>query len=516
MSAGTMTSKRWVWLKPSVRQLREMTAKWIVAKNAVANLARGGAAGLVALLLPPILVRHMTQIEYAVWILALQIAAYCAYLDCGLQTAVGRYIAFARERHDDQTRDSIYSTAMVGLLLAALICFILLCIVASAAGWLFPQFPTSTRTAIKAVLLIVGFSTALGLPASAWTGVFIGLERNEIPAVIMGGSKIVCALALIAAVLRGHSIVSMAVLLALFNLASYLALFVAARISAPEIRFRRTFVTWLTAKELSGYCYGLLIWSFSMVLITGVDLILVARFQVSALAPYGVVATLVTFLAGAQSAIFTAMMPRAAVMHAQQDAVGLGKMVLRATRLAVFLLVITGMPLIIFAEPILNAWVGPQYAYSGHVFLIVLVVANMLRLTGLPYSVILIGTAQQKAVKVTPIAEGVTNLIASLLLGIKFGALGVAFGTLIGAFVGVCGNVFYNIRRTSDEISVRIRDYLVAGLLIPSLLTIPFLAFGSRNRNFITVAAILALIVVAILAVRAAVHLRSGQVWQQD
>src|SRR5437899_7307515 len=95
-----------------------MQPSWRLAKNAAANLARGGAAGIVALFLPAILVRHMSQLDYSVWVLVLQVAAFCGYLDFGLQTAVGRYVAFANEKRDAEQRDSIFSTAFAGLSVA--------------------------------------------------------------------------------------------------------------------------------------------------------------------------------------------------------------------------------------------------------------------------------------------------------------------------------------------------------------------------------------------------------------
>jgi len=54
------------------------------AKNAVANLGLGGAAALLAVLLPPVLARHMTPASDAVWVLVLQTSAHAGYLNFGL------------------------------------------------------------------------------------------------------------------------------------------------------------------------------------------------------------------------------------------------------------------------------------------------------------------------------------------------------------------------------------------------------------------------------------------------
>ena len=68
--------------------------------------------------------------------------------------------------------------------------------------------------------------------------------------------------------------------------------------------------------------------------------------------------------------------------------------------------------------------------------------------------------------------EGLTNLTFSVILARHFGAIGVAAGTLIGAFVGLAGHLFYNMRRTT-EIRISVSDYLVSSLLRPTLCVLP-------------------------------------------
>jgi len=55
------------------------------------------------------------------------------------------------------------------------------------------------------------------------------------------------------------------------------------------------------------------------------------------------------------------------------------------------------------------------------------------------------------------------------------GALGVAIGTLLGACVGVCGHVFYNMRRTT-KVELHVSSYIRDGLLRPILCSLPVIA----------------------------------------
>jgi len=403
-------------------------------KNAAANLSRGGAAAVVALLLPPILVRHMAPSSYAVWVLALQAAAYLGYLDFGLQTAVGRYIAFANEKKDTNLRDATFSTAVAGLSIAAVLGLFVVAAIAVAAHQIFPAIPPDLLVPLRVTMLIVGISVSLGLPASAWNGIFVGMQRYEIPAFTVGTGKLLSAAGLIYAALTGKSLVLMAIIAGAANLYTYALQFVIQRRVFPEIHFRMGLIKGPIIREVFGYCFSLTIWSFSMLLVNGFDLLLVGRFQFGAVTPYAVSATLITFLAGVQIAVFGVIMPRAAELHAQENSEALGRLLIKTTKLGVYLLLLTGLPLIVFAAPIIKVWIGS-------------------------------------------LMEGFSNLVASVLLGWKYGAIGVAWGTLIGAVVGMLANTLYNIPKTRNYICVSKRAYVRGGILLPAICGVPvFLA----------------------------------------
>jgi O-antigen/teichoic acid export membrane protein len=462
-----------------------MRIHWRLAKNAIANLGRGSAAAVVALLLPPILIRHMATDAYSAWVLTLQVVAYVAYLDFGLQTAVGRYIAFANEKKDPDWRDGIFSTAFAGLAIAAVLGIITMLAAALAARHLFPDIPPALIPPMRIALLIAGISVALGLPASAWNGVFVGLQRYEVPAITTSAARVLSALGIILAAIKGKSLVTMAIIMAVANLLSYGLQYVLLRRIAPEVRFRGQLIGRKLARELAGYCFSLTVWSFSMLLVTGLDLILVGRFQFSEVTPYAVSATLVTFIAGIQNAIVTVIMPHSAVLHANQDSKALGRLLLRTTELGVLLLLVTGLPLIIFATPIIRIWIGPQFEQIGGIVLAILVIANIVRLIAAPYASILIGTGQQRLVIISPLLEGGSNLFFSILLGLKYGARGVAEGTLIGAVVGMMGHILYNVPRTRKEIRVSRRSLVFFAVGIPVLVSSPLalLAFKTWNGS---------------------------------
>ncbi len=440
-----------------------------LAKNAFANLCRGGAAAVAAMLLPPILIRHMAPASYAAWVLALQAAAYVSYLDFGLQTAVGRFVAYTTEKNELEKRDGIFSAAIIGLSIAALLGILVVLGIAIFAHNLFPQVPATILPSLRIAMVIAGISMSLGLPASAWSGIAAGIERYEIPAIAVGSGRLLSAAALIAAALTGQSIVVMACIVLAARIYSFVLQFALVRRAISNVRFRLAAISRSVVRELFGYCVSLTAWSASMLLVGGIDVLLVGRFDFPGVTPYSICSTLIAFIAGIQTAIFGVIMPRAATLHARENPEELGRLLSKSTQMGALLLLFTGLPLVAFASPIVGRWIGQQFAHLGGLILIILVIANMIRLVNVPYASILVGTGQQKLVVLTPVIEGITNLAFSIGLGLKYGAIGVAYGTLIGAIAGSVANVAYNIKKTKAVISLSRWSFLGASFALPLL-----------------------------------------------
>jgi len=455
--------------------------KFVLLKNAMANVARGTAGAFVAVVLPLFLTRLMSSDEYGAWSLVLQLSAFVGYLDFGIQTAIGRFVAYTGESGDTELRDRIASTSAAVLAAAGVLGILGIVGLALLIPHVFHQVPPLLLRNSRWALVLVGGSLAVGLPCSLLNGIFVGLQRYEVPAAIIGGSRLLSALFVVLIVRHGGNITQMGAAVAAVNLASYGLQYLLYRKMAPRVQFSSNLVSWRAGRELFDYSFSLSIWSFATLLVTGLDVSLVAHFEFEKVAYYSVAATLTVFLIGVQYALFNVLIPSTAVMQARENSIRLGQVMITATRYGSFILLLMGLPLILAAKGILTVWVGPSYAEQGARILQVLTVANVIRLTAVPYAMILIGTGQQRLVTITPLLEGGSNLITSVIGGFLFGAIGVAIGTLLGVLVGFAGNLFYNMRRTM-EVKFRIADYVRDGLLRPLVCILPLLAVDLSFR----------------------------------
>lgn len=444
----------------------------LIARNAGINLLRLAGTGVVALFLPPFLVRELPKPVYGAWALLLQLTLYVSYLDFGIQTAIARFVAHADELNDKDETGRILSTAFVMLLVAAALGWILIGMLAWQLPRLFHQMPSELYRSGQIALVLMGCSFALGLPASVVSAFFTGLQRNAIPAAIAIGNKVAMCVLLIGVVLSHSGLAAMGAAAGIANLASYAAAFVVFHRCAPRLRLRLALFSKVWLQKIGYYSSSVVVWMAAMLMISGLDLIIVGIFDYQATAYYAIAATLTNFVAQVQGAIFAALLPASAVLSARGDAAGLGRLLVSSTRYGMLILLAMALPLVGAGHYILRVWAGGDYAAHSTIILQVLVAANVVRLAALPYATLLLGTGQQKKVLVSPLAEGITNLVASIIGAHFLGAIGVALGTLAGSFVSLGSHLFYNMPRT-QLISFSRFSLIATGFLRPLAVAIP-------------------------------------------
>jgi O-antigen/teichoic acid export membrane protein len=443
-----------------------------ILKNASANLVRLVGSGIAAVLLPPVLVRLLPRDTYGAWALLLQLTLYVGFLDFGVQTAVARFVAHTDELNDTEQRDGVLSTAFVLLWLACAIGLTLMGILVWQLPHIFRAMPAGLYAQARIALLLMGGSLALGLPMSVIQALFVGLQRNGIPAAIAVANRLVMVLLVIAAVLRHQGLVAMGSGVAIANFLSYAGLYVAWRIWVPYVKIRFSLVSRRYARQIVSYCAALMVWIGGMLMVSGLDLSIVGVFDYKATAYYAIGATVTNFVAQAQGAIFSALLPASAVLGARGDAQRLGTLLVSSTRYGMLALLAMALPLALAGHFVLRLWVGPDYALHSLAILEVLLLANVIRLCALPYATLLLGTGQQRKVILSPLAEGVTNIVTSVGGAYLLGAIGVAIGTLIGSFVSVGFHVLYNMPRTAC-IAIDRPSLVHQGLLRPLMCAAP-------------------------------------------
>jgi O-antigen/teichoic acid export membrane protein len=483
-----------------------------VIKNSLANMVRGGASAIVALVLPHFLTRALDHDRFAAWALMLQIAAYANYLDFGLQTAVARFLAQAIERRDEEQRDQLISTTFAMLCVGALVSALAIGAVVFFLPNLFHQAPSSLFGELRAGIVVLAISAALLLPLSTFTGVLVGLYRNELPAFAIGASRLLGAVLVIFAVSHTHSLVVLAALTASCNLAGGLVQYFMARRLLPKMRVALSLATKAMAAELAKYCSTLTIWSLGMLLVTGLDVTIVAHYDFAAVGAYSVAAVFVAFLVGVNNSVYTAMLAPLAVLQERGEWRRIGNLVVTVTRLTNFFDTIAILIVFLCGHSLLRFWVGETYAIQALPILKILIIANAIRLIGAPLSAALVATNQQHFGISGAIIEGISNFVLSIAGAMLVGAVGVALGTLASACIGILWVLLLMIRWLKIPIVSR-ATLLMDGCLRPVICLLPFIiCVASFNQLLGT--NLRSLMIATAMIATAVITWRWGKVWQ--
>ena len=442
-----------------------------VLKNVFANLCRGGAVALSMLLLPPFLARILAKDAYGAWLLILQLSTYVSLLDLGIQTVIGRFVAHCNEIADFKKRDSIISSALAILTGSGLLAIGGIMLLAWQLPYLFEKMPAALQQDSQLALLCVGGSLAISLPFSVFGAVFIGLQRYDIPAWIIGSTKILAGILVVLAARSSRSIVLMAVMVGITNLAAGFWQFFAYKKMTSGYRLSPAIVSKKSLLEVADSCLSLSVSTLGLLIVSGLDTTIIGYFDYQSIPYYALAATLTNFVFGISISILNTVIPVASSISAREDPVSLGKLLISTTRYAVVILIATNLPMILLSKTVIGIWVGADYAApTSHLFEL-LVAANFVRQIGSPYFMIAIGCGEHRKVILSPLLEAITNLSVSLLLTAKIGADGVAVGTLLGGFVSIIMHLTYNLPRTKKIFLPR-RSELVFTVVKPTLLAI--------------------------------------------
>jgi O-antigen/teichoic acid export membrane protein len=462
-----------------------MSQKRKVLQGSASNMLRVLLSTLVSLVLPPFLVHRLSPPEYSAWVLILQLSAYVNLLDFGLQTAIGKFVAEHHATGDQEASHNLVSTSFTILAGASFLAAIGIMVMANHVPELFHQMPPALVPEVRLGVIAVGLSTAFALPFNAFAAIFNGLQRYAFTTMVAVVGRVGSAAALIILLLLHGGLAQMALVYAGFIIATALAQFLGWRSYAREhIGFTFLLYEPKSALRLAKYGSVLSLWTVAMLLISGLDTVIVGHYNYTNTGFYAIASSATNVMLAVVASIFGPMLPALSSMQAGTTPTRMGEVAIKTTRYCTLLLCLLGLPLFFGAYPLLSIWVGRPYAARSALYLQVLVVGNCIRQLAFPYVIGVVATGKQHLATISAIAEASVNIGLSIWLVQKFGAIGVAVGTLVGAVVSLSVHLGVSMHYTRATIFIQRRRFVLVGLLRPLLCVTPSLLlspFWRRN-----------------------------------
>ena len=432
-------------------------------------------ATLVALVLPAYLTHKLPVETYGAWVLILQMGAYVAYLDFGVQSGVSKFVAEYEARGEFTGASQRASAGLAIMLMMSIAGVGLTLVLAWRVPYLFHEMPASLYHDTRASLLFIGISLSFGLLCSVYAAIFLGLQRYAMPMAILIINRVLFTAVICFAAFFHSSLALMGALAAIVNVFTGLLQIGAWHKIAKHIRVSLHGLDYGVLKKMLSYCSVLAIWSAGMLCVSGLDVTIVARYDFSQTGFYSIATLPTNFIASILGAALGPFLPTTSALSVHNTPKEMGHILSRITRYSTILLLLSGLPLLVGTYPILHLWVGQTYALHTTSYLRMLVLANIIRTVCLPYATMLVATDSQKIAIGGAIAEAIVNVGSSIYLAHHMGALGVALGTLLGALVSVTAHFAFNMRYTYTKFSVSRLQLLSQGVLQPSVIAIPSL-----------------------------------------
>ncbi|MDB5047961.1 MAG: hypothetical protein JWO30_1032 [Fibrobacteres bacterium] len=456
-----------------------MFNKGLYLKNIIFNWGAFLVAIGIGFFLSPVIVKQLGDGRYGLWSLVVTFTTYFGYLDLGIQSAVGHYVARHLSDEDasqlEAKTNSALSTLSVLGMLALLSVF-----VASLFFSRFFHVQADAVSGVRVSLVLMGSVMALRLPLSVFSAVLAGAQRFDIISGISLSVKLLNAALVVLVLKTHHGLMGFAIVVSSTQLLENLALAYAARKIVPGIRFRPFAFQRRAFVELFHYgIFNFLINLFGQGCAVFGTFLIGHKVAAEAVTFFSIGSELMPYMGGLVSAVSIPLLQIVIPMDVHSDLAAMRELLLTGTRYLFALVCLIGLNLVVVGPDFLAQWMGAKYldprpyGSSGTV-LILLTLANVAALSSAVAQQILFGRRKNKLFAAFTVVETISTIILALLLVPRWGILGVAVASLVP--MAVCEGIIIPAL-TAAQVGSNLLRYFRAGILPNLMVAVPvFLA----------------------------------------
>jgi O-antigen/teichoic acid export membrane protein len=437
-------------------------------RNALSNYVGALVSILAGFLTTPFLLHHLGLAMLGWWLLITSITEYGRLFDFGIFGALTKYVAqyratgeFERGRRIIAASQALY--VMLGLALISLTLI---------GAPLFPRLfhvPGAERGAAMTTVVLMGVWVGLSIACAAPSAVLQGLHRFGALNIVQILQVVVSTVGMVAVVLLGGGIVGLAIVNIVATVVAQALMWQIVNRAVPELRLGWPAFDRAAMRQILGYSSSIFVGQTALRLQTKTDLIVIGAISTaSSVTPYAIAWRLSEITRRIVTQFSRALLPMASELHAAGDTERLRALYIVSVRMTLVLAVAVGGSFVALARPFLTVWVGAQIAQYWYL-VVVLVVAAIISLSQWPAAAILQGMAGYRPLAIFAVLSGLANLVLSIVLGMQFGLIGVALGTLIPTTIECFGCILPYMMRV---LGIPVRDILqqiAAPALLPAL-----------------------------------------------
>jgi O-antigen/teichoic acid export membrane protein len=400
-----------------------------IAKNVTTRYLAISIEMLIGLVMLPFNLHHLGKEAYGLWMLTGSVTIHFSVLDMGYGGALVKFMAQYRAHRDSRALNEIASTLFFVFAAVGLVAYLVATGLAFNLQHVFKIDAAQADTG-KWILLIIGLNVALNFPFSVYGGVISGFQRYDANNLAAIGCSVVVALANVAMLMLGYGLIPLVMATTTVRLVTYVIYRRNAYRIYPPLRIRWALFRRSRLREVTGFSVYSSVIDWANKLNYELDEVVIGAFMGSG--PVAVWAVADRIISGTQrltNQLNGVLFPVVVESDATHRTARLQLLLLEGTRLSLAMVVPIAVTLLLLANPLVRAWVGPKMIESATVIQI-LAFAVALRVGNATGTTILKGSGRVRYLAIVNICTGLVNLALSAALIHRFGLIGVAVGTL--------------------------------------------------------------------------------------
>lgn len=404
----------------------------------------------------PFLIKCLGKSEYGLYTIALSIMSYLSMLDLGFGNSMIRYTSKYKSLEKKEEENEINGLFLIFYLIICVVSLLIGVFLYKNVGLLFGQkFTASELNSARIIILILVVNVAIAFPLSVFGSYIISSEKFAFQKGLLTVKAILYPISLIYALFNGANAIAVVILMSAFNLAINLinAYYCIVKL---DMRFKISKSCLKYFKEIFTYSFFIFLAMIVDSIYNNTDqIILGAVCGTAVVAVYGLFTQIRTMYEQMSTAISGVCLPKIVSMVEKKnsdDEVSAFFNKISKIQMIVMFLVLFGF--ILFGKAFVTLWGGADYVNAYYIALIILI-PSTIPLTQNTAISICQAKNKHKFRSVVYLFVALLNVIITIPLSKRFGAIGAAIGSSASLLLGniIIINIYYYKKVNIDVIT---------------------------------------------------------------
>lgn len=428
---------------------------------------------VIQLVYTPLLLRMLGQSEYGLYSLVNSVIGYLSILDLGFGNAIIVYTAKYRAKNDKRSEEKLHGMFKIIFYIIGVVTILLGLVLYFNLNLLFGNTMTDVELKkARIMMLILIFNLGVTFAFSIYSSIISAYEKFTFQKIIAIMSAVMKPVIMIPLLFLGMKSITMTLVITIINVAVVFSNYMFCR-KKLNLKVKYNGFDKILFKKILSYS----IWIFLGVIVDKVNwsvdqFVLGAVSGTIAVSIYSIASTLNQLFLNLSTAISSVFLPKMSAL-VSKDATPevLTKEFIKVGRIQYYIMFLACSGLVLFGKQFIILWAGKNFEQSYYValFLIIPLCVPLIQNLGLS---IMQAMNKYKFRSISTTIMAIFNLVISILLARKFGAVGSAMGTCIALII--CNIILINIYYYK-EIKLDVIKFWKNIIKMTILFTIPIL-----------------------------------------